>query len=94
MSLLKAFRIPQLRSASRPALAARMSSLPGGDGDFETSSSTSEYFNDLPPVGPASAYPPPNPNPLSHSKAGVRNKAVYSLYVHTRTNNNIISTLR
>lgn len=101
MSLLKALRIPQLRSASRTVLAARMASLPGGQ-PFEGSPFGVEEsipnYEDLPPRGPESAYPPAPPNPFTQTRNLMpqprRKDITYSLHVHSDSNNNILTFTR
>ncbi|GJE84903.1 mitochondrial 37S ribosomal protein [Phanerochaete sordida] len=96
MSLLKAFRIPQLRAVTRPALVARMASLPGGEFDFEAEPATPEW-EEQPPVGPDTAYPVSAPNPMTPIRAAVparTRQPPYTLYVHSNMNNNILTFTR
>ena len=103
MSLSKAFRMPQLRAVSRPALTASMSSLPGSSfrsSELFTTNNESDLvsnLDDAPPTPPRSAYPPSQSNPLTQTKdmtLSPREKEKYSLYVNSTDNNNILTFTR
>lgn len=108
MSLIRAFRIPQLRAASRPALIASMSSLPGSAslGSSQPLVNEEDYNNDFtselddaPPMPPPSAYPPSYQlNPVTYTNdlpsSPMRVKEHYSLYVSSNQNNNILTFTR
>ncbi|EKM59467.1 uncharacterized protein PHACADRAFT_249982 [Phanerochaete carnosa HHB-10118-sp] len=75
-----------------------MSSLPGSQSfnDYTAEQSVSE-LDDLPPIGPESAYPSAAPNPLSRARTAVpptRERNTHFLYVRTTPNNNIVTFTR